>query len=132
MTDYTHKIHFLLTQRNQKSTSTTLSRILLVTSLIFYYLWIRTLQPIQTKFKKWKFFQNLLDDISLEELQNTIKQLPNQKAAGPSELNYEYIKNLNSKSLNTLCLFLFKCLQLQTIPTEWKTSNIFLIPKKSD
>ena len=68
----------------------------------------------------------------MEELQNTIKQLPNQKAADSSELNYEHIKNLNSKSLNTLHLFLSKCLQLQTIPTEWKTSNIFLIPKKSD
>ena len=65
-----------------------------------------------------KFFQNLLDDISLEELQNTVKQLLNQKATGLSELNYEHIKNLTSKSLNILYLFLFKYLQLQTIPTE--------------
>ena len=38
---------------------------------------------------------------------------------------------LNPKSQNIIRLFLSQCLSLQSIPLEWKTSNLFLIPKKS-
>ena len=77
------------------------------------------------------FFQNLLSEIISDEWSKIIKELPNNKAAGPSKTNYEYIKMLNPKSQNIIHLFLSQCLSLQSIPLEWKTSNLFLIPKKS-
>ena len=58
--------------------------------------------------------------------------MPNQKAAGPSEICYEHIKYASSKAQSLFRNFLNKCFQLQTVPTEWKSSNIFLIPKKSN
>jgi exonuclease III/ribonuclease HI len=76
-------------------------------------------------------YQDLLTEISQEEWLNIINQLPNQKSAGPSGINYEHIKYLSQKSLSILRKFISKCLALQQIPSEWKTSNIFLIPKKS-
>jgi len=76
-------------------------------------------------------YQNLFDIISDEEWQNTIQNLPLQKAAGPLETNYEHIKYVSSTGQISLKLFINKCFQLQKIPSDWKTSNIFLIPKKS-
>jgi hypothetical protein len=76
-------------------------------------------------------YKNLLTEISELEYNEVIKQLPNKKAAGPSELNYEHIKHLGSKGHIVLRNFLSQCLSTQIIPTDWKTSNIFLIPKKS-
>ena len=61
-----------------------------------------------------------------------ITNLPNQKAAGPSEICYEHIKYAGHKAQKSLKLFINKCFQLQKVPTEWKSSNIFLIPKKSN
>ena len=77
-------------------------------------------------------YQNLTQEISEQEWQNLISGLPNQKAAGPLETCYEYIKFTSSKAQNIFQLFLNKCFQLQKIPSKWKSSNIFLILKKSN
>ena len=77
-------------------------------------------------------YQNLLDDISPQEWSETISNLPNQKAAGPSETCYEHIKYASPKAQKIFQSFLNKCFQLQKVPTDWKSSNIFLIPKKSN
>jgi len=78
------------------------------------------------------YYQNLFDDISDQEWNEIITNLPNQKAAGPSEICYEHIKYASHKAQKSLKLFINKCFQLQKVPTEWKSSNIFLIPKKSN
>jgi hypothetical protein len=78
------------------------------------------------------YYQNLTQEITQHEWQEIISNLPNQKAAGPSEICYEHIKYASSKAQNLFRQFLNKCFQLQKVPTEWKSSNIFLIPKKSN
>src|SRR6266480_1950943 len=55
-------------------------------------------------------FQNLLSEITSDEWSKIIKELSNNKAAGPSETNYKHIKMLNSKSQNIICLFFSKYL----------------------
>jgi len=77
-------------------------------------------------------YQNLTQEISEQEWQNIISNLPNQKAAGPLETCYEHIKYASSKAQNMFRLFLNKCFHLQKISSDWKSSNIFLIPKKSN
>jgi hypothetical protein len=76
-------------------------------------------------------YQNLFNDIFDEEWQNIIQNLLLQKATGPLETNYEHIKYVGFSGQISLKLFINKCFQLQKIPSDWKTSNIFLIPKKS-
>ena len=61
-------------------------------------------------------YENLLSKISNKEWSETISLLPNQKASGPSGLNYEHLKSLSTQSQNALQLLLSKCLQLQQIP----------------
>jgi hypothetical protein len=77
-------------------------------------------------------YQNLTQLVSTQEWKEIISNLPNQKAAGPSEICYEHIKYASSKAQNLFRLFISKCFQLQKVPTDWKSSNIFLIPKKSN
>ena len=74
----------------------------------------------------------MLNDISTQKWVETISDLPNQKAAGPSETCYEHIKYASPIAQKIFQLFLNKCFQLQKVPTDWKSSNIFLIPKKSN
>jgi hypothetical protein len=79
-----------------------------------------------------KLYQNLFTDISDQEWQDILTNLPNQKAAGPSEICYEHIKFASPKAQKLFRQFFNKCFQLQKVPTAWKSSNIFLIPKKSN
>ena len=74
---------------------------------------------------------DLFETITDQEWSEVVSNLPNQKAAGPSEICYEHIKYASPLAQNILKSFINKCFELQKTPTEWKSSNIFLIPKKS-
>jgi exonuclease III len=76
-------------------------------------------------------YTSLLLEINNLEWNEIIQNLPKQKAAGPSEISYEHIIYLGHKGKEVVKTFLSKCLILQQIPTIWKTSNLFLIPKKA-
>ena len=75
-------------------------------------------------------YSELFNTISDQEWTETIANLPNQKAAGPSEICYEHIKYASPLAQNIFKSFINRCFQLQKTPTLWKSSNIFLIPKK--
>ena len=79
-----------------------------------------------------KYYNNLFQEITNQEWQDILTNLPNQKAAGPSEICYEHIKYASHKAQTLFKKFFNKCFQLQKVPTDWKSSNIFLIPKKSN
>ena len=59
---------------------------------------------------------NLTADISLEELSNIIKLLPNNKATGPSKISYEMIKHLPLNVLHLIIQLFNLILKLNTIP----------------
>ncbi|GBB99263.1 hypothetical protein RclHR1_34630001 [Rhizophagus clarus] len=74
----------------------------------------------------WSTFDS---PITMDELLNTLKTLPNNKAPGPSGITYEDIKHLHPSILLKLTTFFNLCLRHITLPKAWKQALIFPIPK---
>ena len=71
----------------------------------------------------------LAADISLEEWSQTVAELNNDSAAGPSHLPYRIIKKLPENFTHLLISFINFCYHHSLVPTAWKSSNIAPIPK---
>ncbi|GBB89022.1 hypothetical protein RclHR1_15670002 [Rhizophagus clarus] len=74
-------------------------------------------------------YSNLMKYLTLNEWIDNIKSLPNNKAAGPSSISYEMLKNLNEDNQSLLHVFICVCMNLNDIPDEWKKATIYPIPK---
>ena len=69
--------------------------------------------------------------ITLEEVKNTIKSLPNNKSAGPNRLIYEFLTHGGepvAKSLHTLLSSIFSS---ETPPTSWQDSTMVMLAKSN-
>ena len=75
-------------------------------------------------------YDNILNTITIEEITQTLQNLPNNKACGPSGISYEMLKHAGNLFLQTITTLLNRCLIYQTIPKQWKTCHIFPISKK--
>ena len=107
-----------------------------------YEQWTKYNPPDLSEWPKWQqeyqpkphiqqsWYQHLDDLITLPELQNTINNSPINKAPGPSLIANEMIKKAGNTFLKILLLLFNKCLLTQTIPKNWKQSNIYPISKK--
>ena len=73
-----------------------------------------------------------MEPITEEKLNTTLKDLPNSKASGVSNIKYEMLKKLESEAKKALRRFFSLCLDKGTSPPSWKTSTIFPIPKAKD
>ena len=58
------------------------------------YQWEKEYQPIENIQNEW--YINLLSIITEEEVQSTIKYLPNNKASGPLQILFDIIKHLQT------------------------------------
>jgi hypothetical protein len=92
--------------------------------------WKEQYQPKDFIENSW--YNPLSERISIIELEAVIKQLPNKKAAGPSGIKYEMLKNLGEEGLaiftELLNLFLIK----GSMPSSWKESLLYPISKGKD
>jgi len=70
-----------------------------------------------------------MDLISDDELVNTIHNLADGKAAGPSKISNEMLKHLSSQMLKHIKSLMNSCLEINDIPEFWKQANLYLIPK---
>src|SRR5438552_17865549 len=89
--------------------------------------WKKEYQPSIGVKKEW--FRKLMEPVTEEELNITLKDLPNDKASGVSNIKYKMLKKLRSKGKKALRRFFSFCLDKGTSPPSWKTSTIFPIPK---
>src|SRR5438876_11335026 len=85
----------------------------------------------KTKIKE-EWFIKLMDLVTEEELNTSLKDLPNDKVSGISSINYEMLKKLGTGGRKILKEFFFLCLEKRTCPSSWKTSTIFPIPKSKE
>jgi exonuclease III len=91
-----------------------------------YPRWWKTYRPInQSK------DVNIVEPITIEELERVLASSAKGKAPGPSSITYEWIKNSSPGYKKTLVLLFNQCLQQGTIPKEWKQGLICPIVKKS-
>jgi hypothetical protein len=79
--------------------------------------------------------EELLDmgkSITIEELDETIKNLPNEKAPGPSKIVYEDFKMSGPKYRKELLQLFNTILSKGRMPSEWKKVTVYPIPKPKD
>jgi uncharacterized membrane protein YheB (UPF0754 family) len=76
--------------------------------------WKEQYQPREFIEESW--FDTLDRRVEKEELRTIVKNLPNKKAAGPSGIKYEMLKNLGEEGLDTLTEFFSLFLQKGIIP----------------
>ena len=81
---------------------------------------------------KEDWYIKLMDPVTEEELNTSLKDLPNGKASGLSSINYEMLKKLGTGGRKILREFFSLCLEKRTCPSSWKTSTIFPIPKSKE
>jgi hypothetical protein len=75
-------------------------------------------------------YENLLKEIGMEELMNTIKTRKNNSAGGRSGITYEWFKRMGPRALSHFNMILNRILKEGYIPNDWKLSDILPIPKK--
>src|SRR5579859_1606397 len=80
---------------------------------------------------KEEWYNELAVNISMDELKRVIRNLPNNKAPGLSQLLYEVYKHASEKFLKVLILQFNEILVTSTVPNSWTESAIFSIPKKN-
>ena len=70
--------------------------------------------------------------VSEEEFDITVRDLPNGKASGISNISYEMIKKLGKEGKKAIRKFYTLCLKTSQVPESWKISSIFSIPKPKE
>ena len=84
--------------------------------------------PKQNIDSSW--YSEALYSFTIEEILDTLSQLPNNKACGPSGISYEMIKHSGNNCLLAIISLFNRCLTAQTVPKQWKEGRIFSISKK--
>jgi hypothetical protein len=69
--------------------------------------------------------------ITNEELLQTLSQLPNNKACGPTGISYEMLKHISPQCILAITALFNRCLLENRIPKQWKHSRIYPIPKRN-
>ena len=92
--------------------------------------WKEQYEPRDYIEQEW--YKDLAKKPSIQELNDTIKDLPPNKAAGPSQITYEMLKNLSKKTKERLNEIFWCCIDSSLIPKSWKSSNIYPIPKNKE
>jgi ribonuclease HI/endonuclease/exonuclease/phosphatase family metal-dependent hydrolase len=78
------------------------------------------------------YFVDIMDPITPAEWAEVLHTLPTGKAAGPSKISYEMIKNSSKKFKDILRRFYDLCLQINDLPNQWNQAIVYPIPKPGD
>jgi len=78
-----------------------------------------------------EWYHSLTQPITTDEVINTINQLPNGKACGPTGISYEMIKHAGPTCIHAITALFNHCLNSNQIPKQWKHSRIYPIPKRN-
>jgi ribonuclease HI len=76
------------------------------------------------------WYNSALSEFTIEEVANTLSQLPNNKACGPSGISYEMLKKAGTSFLQAITALFNRCITTCHIPKQWKEGRIFPISKK--
>jgi len=67
--------------------------------------------------------------ISKEEIRQAIKNLPNNKAAGPNRIIYEFLKHGGDTIINSLDKVFNRIFSSESPPASWQDSTMSMLPK---
>src|SRR5260363_5517 len=92
--------------------------------------WAQVYAPLERVQEKW--FEALDKNISEEEWEGMLKYLKRNTAPGVSGITYTLIKAADNETQKVFRSFAGLCIQLGRIPTKWKVSQIYPIPKDAN
>lgn len=91
--------------------------------------WLKEYDSVYQTHISYQAYDRVLEKILIEEILEAIKELPNRKATGPSNITYKNIK-LIILSLKEYVQKIFNdILDSEEIPQQWLKANIYLISK---
>jgi hypothetical protein len=77
-------------------------------------------------------YSYLMTGITNQEWVDATRQLPLNKATGPSGISNEMIKHLGPNMTQVTITFLNACIRLNDIPSAWREANVYPIPKPKE
>ena len=93
---------------------------------------IITNTPTITEDNQMPLLNTSCENITLEEIKSTIKNLKNHKATGDDGISGEMLKAADDTSLNHLLYLFNQIWQNESPPQQWKNGIIVKLPKKGD
>ena len=79
-----------------------------------------------------KWYQDLDQDITLEECEEMLQSLKKKTAPGMSGITYTLIQAASNKTQEIFRTFAEICIKTGNIPEKWKISQIYPIPKETN
>ena len=76
--------------------------------------------------------EETLPDVTIKEVEDTIKSMKNGKAPGPDGITIEMLKAGGRKVWEQMAAIFTECIRSKRIPIHWKESKTILIYKKGD
>jgi hypothetical protein len=73
-----------------------------------------------------------MKEITPEEIEEVIRNSPNNKAPGREKSTYEWYKHIGKNTTNCLVNLFNICIKTSEVPRAWRKSNIIPIPKKEN
>ncbi|GBB99914.1 hypothetical protein RclHR1_03680009 [Rhizophagus clarus] len=89
----------------------------------------RDIYKPSSNYSSW-LYSNVLNLVTQAELISTISSLPNNKAAGISNITYEDIKHLHVDFYDFIITFFNDILQTGYLPDGWNNAYLYPIPKR--
>jgi len=83
---------------------------------IYNCTWLSEYNPKTNIDTKW--YQPALQEFTTEEVSQTLSQLPNNKACGPSGISYEMLKQARPTFIQTITTLFNRCLTTNQIPKQ--------------
>ena len=77
-------------------------------------------------------YDSLSELISIQEWQAIHKDVKNKSAPGSSGISYSLIRKADSLAQELFLALANKCIKERDIPTKWKVSQLYPIPKREN
>ena len=79
-----------------------------------------------------EIYNSIMLQPTLNEWLDVVNSSSNKSAAGNSGIGYQMLKHASIDVHNILIILAGLCYRAQVIPTQWKLTSLFLIPKPKD
>ena len=93
-------------------------------------LWFEEYQPKDRIIENW--YDPVTQPITLEEWQLMLNECKTNSAPGMSTITYALLKQANTKTQQVFKNFAEVCLRVGNVPSKWKTTQVYPIPKGQD
>src|SRR5260364_134736 len=93
-------------------------------------IWKERYAPLKDVEIEW--YDEMLEEVRLEEWEAALQQVKNKSAPGPTGISYPLIKNVKLATKAIFTSLATECIKSGSIPKKWKLGLLYPIPKRED